>query len=549
MTDRSPPRPLAAGLPPDAGSLPFALFISLLGATLSALLMPVILLQIGASRTEARRVESLQAAQTGMNVAAAQIRTAYTGTDAAGNPIGDVSKLPCNSLTGDLGGGSTAHYRATIDYFAFDPSPDDYIDATGHYDDTWISANHLACHTGVPTNALIRAQGVSAQQPLGGTCSEDARCLRGTYAFTTTNETISGGLIHVYKTPASTDLCLSAGSDTLTGAQLTGTALIISDCNPTKRAQVFSYNNDLTIALAGSRSSDLPNGLCLDSRATAGLAVQFQPCAAADQATQQWIFTTGLAFVAADGTCLRVLSPNQSGSTVVHDNAQCGSGAYSNVADFTPEAAVGAGAAGSSSGQVVNQGQFGRCLEVTRADYLWHTGSGTPSLNDGPYLVSTGCKQTTPVNWNQVWAMPGVVASGASGVTGAISTVAPASNPAQGSPAGTYCLQSPASTAALQFAKVVPCTLGSTLPAHTTWTVTGYTGTDATSYIIRDDSTPGYCLTPQSPAALAADPYPFTDGNDISKIVVQPCDGSARQKWNAPANTEPRVAIGHIGEK
>jgi hypothetical protein len=533
----------------DSGSLPFAMFISLLGVTLSALLIPVIVLQIGSSRSEARRVESVQAAQTGLDVATAHVRAAYTGTDADGDPQGDVTKLPCAALTGDLGGGSAAHYRVTIDYFAFEPATADYLTSDDQYDDGWIAAHSIACGTGVPVAALIRAQGVADGPSPTGTCTSDTRCLRALYTFTTTDQAIDGGLIHVYKTASSNDLCLAAGYSTLTAAQLTGTALTVQTCNPVDPAQNFAYQSDLTVALVGSRGSDLPNGMCLDSRAVAGQAVEFDPCAAADQATQHWVFTGSGAFVAPDGTCLRVLTQNQPGSLVVHDAAQCGGTTYNTVADFTPAAAVGAGAAGWPSGQLVSYRQFGRCLEVTRADYAWHTGSVNPALSDGPYLISSACKQTSPAIWSQTWALSGAVPSGPAGVTGPITATAPGTDPPQGSPAGRYCLQSPASADPLQFVRVVPCPSSSPAPAHTTWTVTGYTGDSTTSYLVRDDNVPPYCLAPQGTAARSADPYPFTDGTEISKIVVQPCDGSAPQKWNVPPGGGPRVAVGRIGEK
>jgi hypothetical protein len=517
--------------------------------TLSALLIPVIVLQIGSSRTEARRLESVQAAQTGLDVATAQVRAAYTGTDADGDPLGDVTKLPCAALTGDLGGGSSAHYQVTIDYFAFPPAAADYLTSDGQYDDTWIAGHRIACRTGAPVAALIRAQGVADGPSPAGACTSDARCLRALYTFTTTSQTIDGGLIHVYRAASGNDLCLSAGYSTLTAAQLTGTALTVQTCNPADPAQIFAYQSDLTVALVGSRDSDLPNGMCLDSRAAAGQAVEFDPCATADQATQHWVFTGSAAFVAPDGTCLRVLTQNQPGSLVVHDASQCGGTSYNAVADFVPAAAVGTGAAGWPTGQFVNYQQFGRCLDVTRANYAWHTGSADPALSDGPYLISSACKQTAPAIWNQTWALSAALPSGPAGVTGPITTTAPDSDPPQGSPAGTYCLQSPASADPLRFVAVVPCPSNSPAPAHTTWTVTGYTGDSTTSYLVRDDSDPPYCLAPQGSAARSADPYPFTGGTETSKIVVQPCDGSAPQKWNVPAGGAPRVAVGRIGEK
>jgi hypothetical protein len=533
-------------LPQDSGSLPFALFISLIGVTLSALLIPVIVLQIGSSRIEARRVEALQAAETGVDVATTTIRTAYTGTDANGNPQGDVTKLPCNTLTGFLGNANNARYQVAIDYFSFTPSPADYLNAGGEYDTAWISANHLACHTGVPTVALLRAQGAPVDVTFSGSCTPEARCVRGLYAFTTASQAIDGGQIHVYKTVASTDLCLAATSETMTAAALTGTALTVAACDSTKRSQIFAYNSDLTIALTATRSSANPNGLCLDNRSPSASPVWFEPCAAADAATQQWVFTGNANFVGPDGSCMRVLSPNSPGSSVVHDTSQCGGSTFDNVTDFTPDSSVGTGSASSSTGQVVNYGQFSRCLEVTRSDVLWHTaGSPNPTPGDGPYLVASGCKQTTPVTWAQVWTMPGTIPTGTTGVTGQIQVTAPSTNPAQGSAAGTYCLQSPASTAALSFVAAVGCGM-----THTTWTVYGYTGTAATSYVIKDDSTPTpFCLAPQTDAARTADPYQFGGGTQTAKMVVQACDGSALQKWNVPANSQPRLAIGRLGEK
>ncbi len=528
----------------DTGSIPLALVVTTVGLALSAVLVSIVLTQIRSTRSDVRRDESLHAAQAGLDVAIAQITAASTGTDADGNPVGDVTKLPCDPLSGDVGGDHPAHYRVTVDYFAFEPSPADYLDAHANYDDNWINSQRLACGVGVPSYALIRSQGADAGQDIpDGTCRSTMRCLRATYRFTPVGQSGVGGQIHVYRTPTGNDLCLSAGSTTLTVAQLAGTALTVAPCDASQPAQIFAYNSDLTLVLVASKTSDAPGGLCLDNRTASGVAVQFRPCIAADSATQQWVYTGGMAFVGGDGTCLRVASPNVPGSTVIHDNTQCGSGPYDDVADFTPDPGVGAGAAGRTTGQLVNYQQFGRCLDVPRQDYAWHTGSADP------YLVSWPCKQTSPVGWSQVWALPGPVTAGAAGVSGLITTTAPATDPIQGSPAGRYCLRSPASTAALTFVSVVACPAGSTAPAHTTWTVTGDTGDYHTSYVIMDDSTPRYCLAPQDSDTMAADPYPFTDGYDISKIVVRSCDGSAAQKWDAPADLQRAVPLDNIGER
>ena len=95
----------------------------------------------------------------------------------------------------------------------------------------------------------------------------------------------------------------------------------------------------------------------------------------------------------------------------------------------------------------------------------------------------------------------------------------------------------------------VACPVGLPAPAHTTWTITGDTGDYETSYRIVNDSDPHLCLAPQAPTARSADPYPFPDGTDISKLVVQPCSASTLQKWNAPADIHRPVPLNNVGER
>ena len=100
---------------------------------------------------------------------------------------------------------------------------------------------------------------------------------------------------------------------------------------------------------------------------------------------------------------------------------------------------------------------------------------------------------------------------------------------------------------ALQFVTAVACPVGPPAPAHTTWTLSGDTGDYRTSYRITDDT--GLCLQPQDAAARAADPNPFTDGPDISKLVVQPCTDSTLQKWNPPPDLGNAAPLNTIGER
>ncbi len=203
---------------------------------------------------------------------------------------------------------------------------------------------------------------------------------------------------------------------------------------------------------------------------------------------------------------------------------------------WAPSAAVGAGAAGKASGQLVNFNQFGRCLDVTNQDVT------------SSFLIDWPCKQApnpTNVTWNQRWSMPTASPNTNLGITG----VGPITTNYQNN--GTlYCLQSPLSTTG--YVLVNPCPAGGT-PSNMTWTVYGATNAYATSYQIMDatstvnpQATP-LCLQPTDPTANPPDL--FSGGNNVSKMIVAPCNGSTLQKWNAPANLLSPSPLVNIGEK
>jgi hypothetical protein len=74
-------------------------------------------------------------------------------------------------------------------------------------------------------------------------------------------------------------------------------------------------------------------------------------------------------------------------------------------------------------------------------------------------------------------------------------------------------------------------------------TVYGKTSSYSTSYQITDSA--GNCLQPTDPTVTSPDLYL----GYISKIIVQPCNGSTLQKWNAPANLLSPTPLKDIGEK
>jgi Ricin-type beta-trefoil lectin domain len=512
----------------DTGTLPLALLLTLVGTMLSALLVPLVVNQFTSTRFDATRLRALNAAQAGLDIALGQIRAANDGTG-----HGRREDLPCGPFSGTVGTGATTRYAVTITYYSDDPR--------GH-DAAWQATHTIACGDGAfttPAFAVLQAQGTENT----GVGTVTTRTLQGTYTFTTTNENIPGGLIHAYKTSTSTDLCLDAGS----GTPAAGTNVQMQRCLSGSVQQKFEYQPNLNLVLVHSITATLPGGMCLEAGAThaKGNPVTLQPCATSASTAcgyspcplpqQQWSINDVANFEGTtdgrslDGFCFNVQSPDVPGSFVVLGTAgdgKCRRTPYNNEQTFSPEAAVGAGAAGPANNQLVNFNEFGRCLDVT--------GQQVSST----FLIAWPCKQAPdPANvaWNQKWALPAIHGGSVSG-TGTIVT---------GAPAGAHCLQSPLSTQAGKYVIVVPCPTGNP-PAELTWTVWMDTGSYATSYVVVDSA--GYCMQATDPDAKPT-PDLYGSGTKVSKIVVAICDGSTLQKWNAPANIVPAPPLKDVREQ
>jgi hypothetical protein len=505
----------------DSGVLTLAILLIVVGMMASALMLPTVLRQVKDTRQNVRRVLALHAAQAGLDVALAHIRLANDGSG-----TGVLGLLPCGSFTGTVSDASTQRYLVSIDYFNIDPQGKS---------DSWIAANKLTCMPAggtlvTPSFALLRSQGTDTAT--GSFGAVYTRQLTGTYTFQTTNQNIVGGLIHVYKTATSTDLCMDAG----TTSPAAGTNVQMRPCAASSSRQKFAYNDNLTLVLVTSKTGGLPLGMCLDAGTphATGKLVQFQPCATTTKPQQQWSINDSSNFegtsngTTLDGYCFNVQNPNVSGSFVILGSTGSGTcrKSYDNIENFQADAAVGAGAAGADVGQMVNFAEFGRCLDVTEQSVSF------------AYLIIWPCKQAPNaalVTWNQKWAIP-TIATGATSATGRIYT----------SPSGgPYCLRSPLSTAGGQYVRVVACPTSGTLPLNLSWTVFADTGVYSTSYRIMDSS--GFCLAPTDPAASSPDFYP--KGESISKSVVAVCNGSKLQKWNAPPNILDALALKDLSEK
>jgi hypothetical protein len=515
----------------DRGSIPMAMLIVLIGTMLAALVGTLVLSQVASTRVDLRRVHALHAAQAGLDVAVGHIRAIATTTGS------DRTKLPCGTLTGSLGNGSTAVYRTTVDYYLGDPQ---------NKDQAWLTTNRLRCNPGTGTGAVpgyAYLVSTGADQPTTSFTDVPTRTVNGTYTFRLDNRNVVGGLIHIAN-DGGADLCLDAGVTPALPPDAP-TAVLMQRCVPNKASQMFAYNDNLTLSLVGSGTGRYPLGMCLEYSSTAtppvpvsSAAVVFKPCANPTAQPQRWTFDDSSFFRAtyANGTydnnslCMYALTPRAVNSSVVLQS--CGSG--SNVQKvFKQDFSVGAGAAGTATGQLINFRQFGRCLDITNHD-----------LNN-QNLIAWPCKtsvNTNGVSWNQKFTLP-VPPDGAkfkkpdNFTTGVI----------RSGSANDYCMSSPGQTTVGSYVRFnVKCPLtGVLIPQNQRWTVYGKTDSYSTSYQIVDGF--GFCLQPRDQNATTPDYFDAT--NKVMKIYVGPCDGSTLQKWNADPNDLNMIRLKDLDEK
>jgi hypothetical protein len=506
----------------DRGSMPLALLITMVSVGLSALLSTVIIGQVDATRRVEHRVQALNAAQAGLDVALAGIRLATT-------PVigGDRAKLPCTLPASALG--ETGRYEVTIDYFTIDP--DGY-----QWDTTPIEDRRVPCTPGsgtstTPGYALLRSRGTACYCDADGDghVSDDEpdwRRLHATYTLNTTDEKLLGGEIQVFSLAT---LCIGTNV-----APDDGTPLVAVDCDRTDRARkLFAYPPSLQLRLTDSRTAARPEGLCIEApAAVVDTALVLRPCADGTMAAQRWQFR-GDTFVfegtsdnvESNGLCFNLKVADTVNTPIVLRSGPeyCTRDAVS-MGRFQPTAAVGPGNAGVHTKQLVNSGEVGRCLDVPEDDV---TGDRSREEGEGDGVITYPCKQMFSglPHWNHVWTVP-AIPEGGTQVTGRIVvTPGDAADPEHNVP---YCLSTPGAgwSGAQSYVWVERCSTAN--PADITWTIYGKTPLVQDAYRIVDSY--GNCM--QS----IANPTPAQQQNAWTRVVVRPCDGSYYQKWNAPPN-------------
>ncbi|GGM41635.1 ricin-type beta-trefoil lectin domain protein [Dactylosporangium sucinum] len=477
----------------DDGSLPLAMLLTLVGTSLSTLMVPVVIQQVRDTASTVRRAQALHAAQAGIDVVVGIIRS----TDGNRNKLCDIP----------------LDFEGAV------------ADGIGRY---WVTVELLNegapvadCRSKAPTSALIKSKGTNV---LPGERVMDvpdplARKLRATYKFRFTNANVEGGLVKFLGGA----YCLDAGSS----SPAVGTNVTTQPCSTGSSRQTFTYTKYLTLQLVSSKTP-----MCLDSGAgpVAGTLIQFRPCGSPTVPYhQQWNLNDGSSFQSTDSSGLKL------GSLCFHAKQASTSGAFvelvncggsDNTRTFAPEASVGAGAAGPPA-QLVNFKQFGRCVDVTNFDV---------TLN---FLIVWPCKQApnqANVGWNQRFTIPATADGKTGHASGQISTYDSSKTKK------TVCLTTADPE---KFVTMQACPAPTTASAE--WTVYYQEQTYGASYVILDSK--GYCLTPTDlDARPLLDNNIFKGSTTVSKLTVAPCNGSKLQKWNAPANTEDPSPLKDIGE-
>jgi hypothetical protein len=485
------------------------LFMILL-AGMSLVLLSVILGQMGPAYVAQKSTNTVYAAQAGLQSALGVVRSA-SGSVVNGEVYGDPRKLPC-SFSGGLDGVSNdVSYDVTLQYFSVDP--------TGRTE-PWLSANDIACSpppVGVsvaPKYAYIvsAGKGVSAA---GRPAGEATRSVAAVYKFMVTNVNIPGG--RVWDTGH--NMCLEAVTATV-GSKLK----FVSAGNCTTPAkQLWVY--DVTYQIKLSSTTVAPaTPLCIS-----GVSVQDAVLARCEQTddpdrwNQIWSWNDNAQWqgqkqdisAGVSGGCLVIGAADGGGTRYLRVNGCSGS--------LDPDPAVGAGAAGYATRQIVNYKEFGRCADVTNREINYD------------YMIVYPCKQDASgagaFSWNHKWfyTEPPVRAA---------PTAAQPNPPYPFTTGEVYvndgggakkCLVARGQTDANRDVEFASCTNGN----NQIWTRFMESSSQNDRYTFKDYW--GRCLTAETAGA---------HGGLYSIMRMAACDGSAAQKWNAPATLTESVVGG-----
>lgn len=510
----------------DGVAMMTTVMMMLVMTALSVLALGLVLNQVTPTQFAQKNTRTIFAAEAGLEASVGRIRSAVAAPDFLNKVYGNPAKLPC-TVTGvvDTASGSTT-YATTVRYYLDDPSG---------RSETWLNANKLACSdsggtgTTLPAYAMISSQGDATQSAKVAATSGD-RAISMVYRFETTTTNVVGGRIYSWNGTATSPFCLradglSAGSTVSYRASSTcGTAA-------NEDAELWAYTDSHTLKLASSDLTATP--LCLTDESGTIRLRACTPVSDSNAHLQRWSWHNGgNATWQAQASGLVDRNPaaclgsgRTSGNPVNGDKLQVA--ACANQAawgSFSPDPAVGPGAASINTNQIVNYLEFGRCMDVTDVTI------------GRPFMISYPCKQDPPDGANILWNHKWYYSEPVVGTTAAAQPIVVRVNNST-DPAQRYCLKTAAGISSPSGYTGVgpdfhvtfkPCNAAD---ATQQWIRSTATGDRTTSYTFRDSS--GRCI------GVGGDKY---NGN-WSTLVVSTCDGSTAQKWNAP----PAVVEAEIG--
>ncbi|NAZ81699.1 hypothetical protein GTR02_07690 [Kineococcus sp. R8] len=477
-----------------------------IAATLSLLVLGVVLSQVQPTQMQQKTTRTVAAAQAGVDAALAQIRTAE-GTATVVGRVGDPTKLPCE-VTGTVGDNADgAAFRVTISYFDTNPS-------TLTRDERAL--RDITCTPGQGTGALVPSFAVlssaASGKPLAGrTADSGDRSMESLYAFEISNENVPGGRMF----SVNQKFCLTVASPAV-GVTVTYTAA--AGCPTGGALTSWVYDKDYALKLASTLTG---TPLCISAPLASGVDATLQTCAVGDL-KQQWSYEGGARFrgqkaAAGNGTKnssdygAYCLTASTTDATKLQ-GARLQSGTCSSDTEhgsFSPDPSVGAGAASVETQQIVNYLEFGRCMDVTKGDLSY------------AYMIVYPCKQDpsggTKLSWNHKWSYVEPAAGQ--------STTAPQRITVTNG--GTYCLQVPAQTV-VDGDVTFTSACSATEPRQQIVRTYAVPGSYTSSYTFTD--TWGRCLS------LGPKKEPSVVGVKWSTIVAAACTGGSEQKWNAPAS-------------
>ncbi len=509
----------------EGAAMALSLFLIFIIMTLSVAIAGALLVQVHPTQYAQKETRAEGAAEAGFDVALNRFRAANNGAGTGVNAY-----LPCTSASGTVLSGSLGSqpgsmtYAVTIRYYTTDP--------TGQ-SDSWLSSNAVACSGSAPATApsfaLLESTGDGAAVP-GSNASSGSRVIRTTYAFHTNNVNILGGLVYLYN--SASGWCLT------TASQVIGANVQVAPCSATDIKQQWSYTTNLLLETQNAAGTLF----CIKGNPNGSIAV-LAACSTTD-AQQLWSFNDVGRFEGAaavngntNGWCLTVNSASASAFPTVTTNVvvknEC-SGSYDDQHTFSPTAAVGAGKAGDATQQLVNYKYFGRCLDITGAN---------PSAT---WLIGYPCKQKPSASyllWNQKFYWDTTTSQLCTdNDNGAV----PSTGCGGAAPSGDtlYCLYAGSNSTPPTAGARVLLKQCSTSDNSQKWVRNNYdTGSYSTSWIIKTKSN-GLCFELNPTGASEASTYDQQWGT----ILVNTCDGSTKQKWNAPAGAE-NAALKNTYEK